>query len=90
MASGTVDPHARHTTEQMDALERAHALVDDAIAALDTDVLDDFENEDLAEVWRTLRTAHLWLTEVLDAEGHGSAHEGEGESAPSDHEQPIH
>jgi hypothetical protein len=90
MAAGTDDPHARHTTEQVDALERAHALVDDAIAALDTDVLDDFENEDLAEVRRNLRTAHLWLTEVLEAEGHGPPHEGGGPDLPSDDRQPIH
>lgn len=89
MAPDDEDPHAHHTTEQIDALERAHASIDDAMTALGADVLADFENSDLAEVWRHLRTAHLWLKDVLEAEDHAPAALPDT-GPPGDRPEPIH
>jgi len=82
------DPHAGHTTEQIEALERAHTSIDAAMDALGADVLEDFANEDIAEVWRHLRTAHLWLKDVLDAEDHAPSELPE--TGPGDRPEPIH
>jgi hypothetical protein len=62
--------HSVHTEGQIDALQRAHQGTHTAIEALTSEDLAEYQNPDVAEAVRLLRTAELWLTDILLSEDH--------------------